>query len=190
MRLDGVHRHEQLARDLLVRAACGDEPGDAPLRLGETLFTPAAADARELTLRLRTPELGAKLVEDRKRSLDRLTCRALLPKAAERLTLREQRACEVEASVLHARMLGERPLEGRDRAGLVAAYGGKEPAAARGARERPRAIEPHGPLLDPGKELLRLSKLTARDRSLGLDREQPEERRFLDPSRARGRVLR
>src|SRR5947209_16538938 len=117
MRLNGAHGHEQLARDLLVRAAAGDELGDAPLRLRQPVRACPPADACELAPRLRAPELRAELFEDRDRALDRVARGPLLPEAPQRLALREQRARELEAAVLHPRVLGERALEGRDGAG-------------------------------------------------------------------------
>src|SRR5439155_14993597 len=105
IRLDGVHRHEQLARDLFVRLAARDERGHAALRLRQALRPSPAVDSGELATGLRRPQPRSELVEQVTRGLDRLARRALLLEAAQRLALREQRPPELEAAVLHALVL-------------------------------------------------------------------------------------
>jgi hypothetical protein len=76
-------------------------------------------------------------------------------------------------------VLGERALERRCCADLVAPRCRKQSAAAGGAGERPFAVERDGALLDPVEQPLSLAVLADGDRCLRLHGEREEHRRFL-----------
>src|SRR5581483_8479906 len=178
--LHGTYAREQLGRDLLVRPAGGDQLGDAPLGRRELAGRPrASADALELATSSVGPETRAELLEDRERLLQGFARRALLLEPPQRRPLGEERVRTVEAAVLHPRVLGQSALEGRDGGRLVAARRRQQAAAAGDAGERPLAVEPDRPLLDPVEQLHRLVELADRDRRLGVDRKGEVERRLL-----------
>ena len=74
MHLDRVHGDEQRLRDLLVGEALRDELRDAPLGGGQVLLA-APAEAGDVLARALRPLLGAGLLEQRERGVERLARR-------------------------------------------------------------------------------------------------------------------
>src|SRR5918994_1065076 len=87
-----AHRRSYGGGDLAVRAALGDERGDALLRRGETLVAAAAADPAELGASLVGPALGADRRERGDGAIDRVTRDPLLARAPQHDAESEQRA--------------------------------------------------------------------------------------------------
>jgi len=101
VRLHGLHAHEELSGDLLVRGAAGCEVGNPPFG-GAQLSTGRAMDARSLELSLGAfaPDSCAELLEDRSRLLEgfrrlRFALRAALDRAGGK-----QRPCVLERLVV------------------------------------------------------------------------------------------
>src|SRR6266511_5942648 len=141
LRLDRLRRHEQRRGRLLVRAALGDELGQAALGHGETAAgRRAAGDSRDLRPRPLGPERRTEGLEARECLLKRLARGAPLLGAALDFAEREQRPGALERG--RARLLKMECLLERGNA-LFERSGGSQDktAAARKYRRGARSLD-------------------------------------------------
>src|SRR2546423_6200549 len=137
--LDGVHAHEHRRRDLLVGAPLRSQPRAPELGLGELgTSRPSPADAPQLVGCAPRPQLGALLLEDLERRLERPSCGAALARAAPRGAVREQRAPSLKAPG-HAVVLRKCLVERIERRVEITVGSGEKPSSARGGPERPHS---------------------------------------------------
>jgi hypothetical protein len=178
MALHGPFGEEERGRDLAIGLPLGHEGGDPLLGRRERAGRRRpAADPTQLGTRLVGPQGGADPLTDAERLLQRLPRLAPALHPPQRRSEREQGASTIERD-LDLRVPVERLLIRGERVLLAAVLRSEQATAARGHRQRRRALQPPSVTLVPVEELDGFGAAPELDQRLDVVDDETDRRRL------------